>query len=85
MLKLLTEADYKKNDKELIINIFGCLFQIDNSINLFPDSWGGKMDRFRLGVRTNAKKCRDLKQTRRYKLDFSRFCYCCCLFTLQFL
>lgn len=27
------------------------------------------MDRFRLGVRTNAKKCRDLKQTRRYKLD----------------
>ena len=29
------------------------------------------MDRFRLGVRTNAKKCRDLKQTRRSNISLT--------------
>ena len=69
-----------------ISHIFGCLFQIWQlnklvSRQLRVEKWIV----FRLGVRTNAIKCRDLKQTRRYKLDFSRFCYCCCLFTLQFI
>ena len=51
-------------------NLVAC-FRFDKSINLFPDSWDGKMDRFRLGVRTNAKKCRGLKQTRRSNISLT--------------
>lgn len=65
-LRLLKKLKLKllNNDKELSTFLVAC-FRLDNSINLFLDSWGAKMDRFRLGVSTNAKKCRDLKQDKK--------------------
>ena len=57
--------------KNYISTYLVACFRFDKSINLFPDSWDGKMDRFRLGVRTNAKKCRGLKQTRRSNISLT--------------